>query len=80
MRFFFSFRPEECLSIREAIDLYTKGGAYATMREGDLGELKPGYQADFVVLDGEDVCSNPRALLTATVKEVWVAGKMKYQR
>jgi len=69
-------RPEECLTVREAFDVYTLGGAYAAMQEHRLGRLLPGYQADFVVLD-KDVCSSPRDLLDANVLEVWVAGRQR---
>jgi len=64
--------------VKEAVDLYTKGGAYATCREGDLGQLLPGYQADFVVMsDTEDPVENPRMFLSAKPEQVWVAGKRK---
>ena len=69
-------RPDECLTVREALDLYTLGGAYTAMQEHRLGRLLPGYQADFVVLD-KDVCSSPTDLLSAKVLEVWVAGQQK---
>jgi len=69
-------RPEECLTLREALDLYTLGGAYAAMQEHRLGRLAPGYQADFVVLD-KDICHSPTDLLSVKVLEVWVAGVRK---
>jgi len=69
-------RPEECLTVREALDLYTLGGAYGAMQEHRLGRLQPGFQADFVVLD-KDVCTSPKDLLSASVLEVWVAGQRK---
>jgi len=69
-------RPEECLTLGEALDMYTLGGAYAAMQEHRLGRLQPGYQADFVLLD-KDVCSSPIELLDVSVLEVWVAGQQK---
>ena len=69
-------RPEECLSMREALDLYTLGGAYAAMQEHRLGRLLPGYQADFIVLD-KDICMSPTDLLSVKVLEVWVGGQRK---
>lgn len=70
------FKPEECLTVREALDIYTLGGAYAAMQEHRLGRLLPGYQADFVLLN-KDICSSPRDLLDVNVLEVWVAGQRK---
>jgi len=66
-------RREECLSMREAMDLYTVGGAFTAMQEHRLGRLLPGYQADFVLLD-KDICGSPADLLSAEVLQVWVAG------
>ena len=42
---------EECLSIQEAIKGYTVGPAYAGYQEAEMGQLKPGYFADLIVLD-----------------------------
>lgn len=44
------YRQEECMSISEAIDSYTKEGAYASFEENEKGEIKEGLLADFVVL------------------------------
>ncbi|ESO01365.1 hypothetical protein HELRODRAFT_192311 [Helobdella robusta] len=67
------FKPEECLSIEQAVDIYTQGGAFTAMMEDKLGQLKAGFYADFVVLD-RDVISNPDQCLDAVVLETWVAG------
>ena len=45
------FNPKEALSVREAIDAYTLGGAYASGEESFKGLLEPGYVADLCVLD-----------------------------
>ena len=67
------------MTIQEAIDLYTKGGAYAAMREDCLGQLLPGYFADFIILDSgkDDIIEKPEVLLKTKVAEVWVAGSRK---
>ena len=66
------------MSVHEAVDLYTRCGAYTTRREHDLGHLLPGYQADFVIIDApEDVVKHPEYLLVAKPAEVWVAAKQK---
>jgi hypothetical protein len=43
--------PKECLSLVDAIDLFTRGSAYAAGDEERLGTLMPGHHADFLVLD-----------------------------
>ena len=74
-------RPEECLSIKQAVDLYTKDGAYATMAEDHLGQLLPGYLADFVVIDSAgDVCQNPEEFAKASIAETWIGGIKMYKR
>ena len=75
---YFHHRKEESLSVQEAIDLYTKEGAYAAMKEHVLGQIRPGYQADFIILEG-DVCYNPERFLTVKVMETWVAGKRRFK-
>ena len=69
-------RPDECLTICEALDLYTTSAAFLAGREADLGRLFPDYQADFIVLD-RDVCTYPEQLTDAKVLQVWVAGQRK---
>ena len=70
------WKEEERLDIRQALELYTKGGAYCGGVEGEVGELREGYWADFVVVDF-DVIRDPHALLMAKAEEVWVAGVRK---
>ncbi|ELU03691.1 hypothetical protein CAPTEDRAFT_206365 [Capitella teleta] len=73
------FRSDEKLSVTEAIDLYTKNGAYATLEEHRLGQIRPGYFADFVVIDSEkDVVDFPEYFQKATVADVYVAGQPKF--
>lgn len=73
------FLPEEKLSFNEALAVYTRNGAYAAMEEHRLGQLAPGYRADFVVLR-EDVTQNHGALVQPDlVESVWIDGSAKYQ-
>ena len=73
------FLPNEQLSFDEALALYTKGGAFAAMAEHTLGQLAPGFCADFVVL-GTDATRDPSALVALDlVSGVWVNGKQSYQ-
>jgi len=41
----------ECLTLEEALHLYTEGSAYSLLEEGELGSLKEGRLADLVVVD-----------------------------
>lgn len=58
--------------------MYTKNGAFATFEESRLGQIKPGFLADFVVIDAEkDACDHPEYFRKASVKEVWVGGQQR---
>ncbi|MDX6377858.1 MAG: hypothetical protein QOE98_2161, partial [Gaiellaceae bacterium] len=46
-----AWRPEQALTVAEAIAGFTRGAAYAAGWERRLGRLAPGYEADLVVLD-----------------------------
>lgn len=47
-----SVHPEQALSLDEALAAYTRGAAKAIGWEGRSGMLKPGYDADLVILSG----------------------------
>ena len=42
---------DQAISLKEAIRAYTLGGAYALLRENDLGSIETGKYADFIILD-----------------------------
>ncbi|MFV2016284.1 MAG: amidohydrolase family protein, partial [Candidatus Heimdallarchaeota archaeon] len=67
------WKPEERLTFQEAINLYTKGGAFAAKRENELGQLKPGFLADFIVIN-HDISSNQEQIPNTEIIEVWVDG------
>lgn len=48
-----ALNPDEALSVGEALAAYTRGAAYAIGREGRSGRLRPGFDADLVVLSGD---------------------------
>jgi predicted amidohydrolase YtcJ len=58
-------RPEEAITVEEAITAYTKGSAYAEFQEHDKGTLAPGKVADLVVLS-QDVFTVPPPAIPAT--------------
>lgn len=45
------YRPEEAMSVEEALQIYTAGGAYASGEEDFKGRIAPGLAADFVILE-----------------------------
>lgn len=75
------FLPEEALTFAEALALYTVNGAYATRLEQSVGQIRQGFEADFVVL-AEDVAAAPAKLAAPAqlVTKVAVAGKMVLEK
>ncbi|MFJ7974593.1 amidohydrolase [Peribacillus sp. NPDC096379] len=45
------YNEKECLSLFEALSLYTTGSAYAIGQEESRGKIAPGYVADFTVFE-----------------------------
>lgn len=71
---------KEELTVEEALQVLTIGGAYQNRLEGKKGSLEAGKDADFVVLD-KDVLTLPKEeLYTAEVKETYIAGQMVWHR
>lgn len=72
--------PEQKLSMEEAIELYTLGGAYAQFMEDRKGILKVGYLGDVVIVD-QDLLTIPEDQIMKTkVDYTIVGGKIVYQR
>ena len=46
-----SWVPDQALDLATAIRAYTVGAAYAGYQEGQLGQLRPGFHADLIVLE-----------------------------
>lgn len=65
--------PEYRITFRQAFKLFTYNGAFAVFREKEIGMLKPGYSADFLVLS-----EDPFKTLDFQVLEVYKSGKRIY--
>jgi hypothetical protein len=72
--------PEEGISPRDALRMYTLGGAYASFEEGIKGSITPGKLADLVILS-----SNPNQVEVEELKDIKVMmtiinGKVVWER
>ena len=75
------WHPEERLTIEEALDLYTRGSAFAEFMEARKGTLERGRLADLVVFGADIVAlakSDPRAILSAPVEMTVVGGRVVF--
>ncbi|HYL86552.1 MAG TPA: amidohydrolase [Candidatus Angelobacter sp.] len=71
--------PEQKLTLKEAIEAYTLGSAFAEFREKEKGSLSAGKLADVVILDA-DLFSIPNAKIKdASVRYTIVGGNVVYE-
>lgn len=73
------YRPEEAMSIAEALRSYTVESAYASFDENDKGRITAGLLADFVLLDSDPFEVNKDKLHTIKVLETFVGGRSVYK-
>ncbi len=71
--------PEQTLTPAEALRLFTLDAAYAAFQDKQLGSLKPGKLADFVVFDRDILAVPPRELLQARVLRTVIGGETVYE-
>lgn len=71
--------PEEGLNPAQALQLYTRQGAYANFAEDRLGTLSQGKQADIVVLDENPLEIDPAELNKVCVNRTFINGREVYR-
>src|SRR5580658_482766 len=70
--------PEQKLTIKEAIEAYTMGSAYAEFQESEKGSITPGKLADMVLLSDDVLSIDPVKIRDVKVFKTWVGGKLTY--
>lgn len=70
--------PGQAISLNEALDAYTRGGAVASGEEANRGRLHEGLWADMAVLSGNLSETPPEALALLRVTQTWVGGRQVY--
>jgi predicted amidohydrolase YtcJ len=70
--------PEQRLTPEQALDGFTAGAAYAAFDDDELGVLRAGYRADFVIVDGDPLTMSAAQLPTLPVLSTWVDGQRVY--
>lgn len=69
----------ERLDAETAVRLYTAGAARVCGFEG-LGQLAPGFSADFAVLSDDIFGIDPERIDEVAVEETWIGGEKVYER
>jgi predicted amidohydrolase YtcJ len=72
------WRPEERLSLAEAIRGFTLDAAYAAFEEKSRGTIEPGKLADFTVVAGNVYSADPNTLYKTKVLQTIVNGETVY--
>jgi predicted amidohydrolase YtcJ len=70
--------PEQKLTIKEAIEAYTMGSAYAEFQEHEKGSITAGKLADMVLLSDDVLSIDPVKIREVKVLKTWVGGKLTY--
>jgi len=74
------YGPGEAVSMKDAIIMYTKQGAFLTREEKIKGTLEVGKLADMVVLTEDLLTVSPERVLNMKVDMTIVGGKVSYER
>ncbi|MBK8247793.1 MAG: amidohydrolase [Gemmatimonadetes bacterium] len=73
------WHPQHRITVEAALRHYTADAAFAAFREGEIGVLRPGMLADFVVLSEDILGPDPRALLRAKPVLTVMGGRATYR-
>ena len=71
----FSFVEEECLSIKQALKMFTINAAKALRQDNVKGSLEPGKYADFVLLSDNILSVNAEDIKKIKVIETYRRGE-----
>ena len=71
--------PEQKLTVKEAIEAYTMGSAYAEFQENEKGSISTGKLADMVLLSDDPLTVDPVKIRDIKVLKTWVGGKLTYE-
>jgi predicted amidohydrolase YtcJ len=74
------YGPDEAVSMKDAITMYTRSGAFITREEKIKGTLEPGMAADMIVFPEDLLTISPDKILSQKVDLTIVAGKVLYER
>jgi predicted amidohydrolase YtcJ len=70
--------PGERLTVEQAVDAYTRAGAYARFSEDYIGSLEAGKEADLAVLSQDIFSVRPEAIGNTQAVMTMVGGKIVF--
>ncbi|MDO3661167.1 amidohydrolase [Bacillus sp. C28GYM-DRY-1] len=75
-----SYNENECLTVYEAIKLYTEGSAGIIYKETSRGKIAEGYDADFTVLSEDPFTIDPAKLHLLDIEKTVINGQIVYEK
>ncbi|MCB9250607.1 MAG: amidohydrolase family protein [Ignavibacteriales bacterium] len=66
------------ISVNDAIKSYTENGAYVLGLEDKIGKIKPGYFADFIIVNQDIEKLDPMELYNTKVNQTYINGEKVY--
>jgi len=72
------WRPEQRLTVEQAVRAFTLGAAHAAGREADAGTIEPGKLADFTVLEADPFAIDPHEIRSVPVRATIVDGRVRW--
>lgn len=72
------YLPDQAFTVQEALDSFTRWGAYASFEEHIKGRIEPGMLADFTVLGGDPFEADPGRLQHIPVHAVYLSGEQVF--
>lgn len=74
------YLPLEAFTVQEALDSFTKAGAFASFEESSKGQILPGMLADFVVLQQNPFTAEPSVLKDIPILQTFLGGQPVFTR
>ena len=72
------YLPQQAITVQQALDSFTKAGAYASFEEHTKGQIAPGMLADFVVLGQNPFETAPHSIKDIPILQTWLGGQQVY--
>ena len=73
------YLAQEAFTVQEALDSFTRAGAYASFEENKKGQIQPGMLADFVVLGQNPFYVDPFAIKDIPVLSTYLGGRKVFE-
>src|SRR5207248_7894308 len=72
--------PEQKITVKEAVEAYTMGSAFAEFQDKVKGSITPVKLADVVILSDDIFSIDPKAIRDVQVRQTIVGGKVVFSR